>query len=99
MEHKKSIRYDAFSAGVGSIFGKIKHAQTELWGSSTGQNMIRSTQCSEEGKLGIHEGETEVKRLLGDSKEGKEAHRYLNAYDVPGIVMNLSCVCAHLCTW
>ena len=23
---KKSIRYDAFSAGVGSLFGKIKHA-------------------------------------------------------------------------
>ena len=37
-------------------------------------------------------------RLLGDSKEGREEpHRYLNAYDVPGIVMNLSCVCAHLC--
>lgn len=61
--------------------------------------MIRSTQCSEEGKLGVHAGEVEVKRLLGDSKEAKEeAHRYLNAYDVPGIVMNLCCVCAHLCT-
>ena len=55
--------------------------------------MIRSTQCSEEGKLGIHAGEAEVKRLLGDSKEAKEeAHRYLNAYDVPDIVMNLCCV-------
>ena len=54
--------------------------------------MIRSTQCSEEGKLGIYAGEAEVRRLLGESKEGKEAHRYLNAYDVPGIVMNLCCM-------
>ena len=95
---KRNIRYGPFSAGTDNLFGMIKHAQTEMLRSSTGQNVIRSTQCSEEEKLGIHAGEAEVKRLLGDSKAKKaEPHGYLNTCDVPDIVMNLCCACACVC--
>lgn len=65
--------------------------------SNTGQDVIRSTQCSEEEKLVIHAGEAEIKRLLGDSKAKKaEPHGYLNTC-VPDIVMNLCCACVCVC--
>lgn len=87
--------------GADSLLGKIKHAHTELLRNSTGQNVMRPTQCSEGKKLANHAGEIEVRRLLGSSK-GKETehYRYLSAYDVPGIVMSdecVFCVYVHLC--
>lgn len=70
---------------------------------SIGRNVNKPIQCSEGEKLEIHAGEVEVRRLLEGSK-GKETepYRYLNAYDVPGIVMSDEClfsVCVfvHLC--
>lgn len=46
-EHKRNIKYDFFSAGADNLFGKIKHANAELLRSSTGQNVIEPTSCSE----------------------------------------------------
>lgn len=74
-EHKRNTRYSPSSAGAGNLFGRIKYTHAELLRSSTGQNVIKSTQCSEEEKLEIHAGEAEVRRLLGDSK-GKEIELY-----------------------
>lgn len=70
-EHERNTRYSSSSAGAGNLFGRIKYTHAELLRSSTGKNVIKSTQCSEEEKLEIQQ----VRLKSGDCWEIQRGKR------------------------